>query len=65
MLRVIAGIGLCAELVLVDTYLAEIFPTAIRTTGSGVCYSLSRAPSTVMPFVAVPALAALGPVQQR
>jgi putative MFS transporter len=43
-------------------YQAEIFPTAIRTTASGVAYSLSRATSVVMPFVAVPALAALGPV---
>ena len=43
-------------------YQAEIFPTAIRSTASGVAYSLSRATSTVMPFVAVPALAALGPV---
>ena len=43
-------------------YQAEIFPTAIRSTASGVCYSLSRATSTVMPFIAVPALAALGPV---
>jgi putative MFS transporter len=41
---------------------AEIFPTAIRSTASGICYSLSRATSTVLPFVAVPALAALGPV---
>ena len=31
-------------------------------TAAGVCYSLSHAPSTVMPFVAVPALAAFGPV---
>jgi putative MFS transporter len=43
-------------------YQAEIFPTAIRTTASGICYSLSRATSTVLPFLAVPALAALGPV---
>ena len=43
-------------------YQAEIFPTAIRSTASGICYSLSRATSTVLPFVAVPALAALGPV---
>ncbi|WP_319448814.1 MULTISPECIES: MFS transporter [unclassified Mycobacterium] len=43
-------------------YQAEIFPTAIRTTASGIAYSLSRATSTVMPFIAVPALAALGPV---
>ncbi len=43
-------------------YQAEIFPTAIRSTASGICYSLSRATSTVMPFIAVPALATLGPV---
>lgn len=43
-------------------YQAEIFPTAIRSTASGIAYSLSRATSTAMPFVAVPALAALGPV---
>src|SRR4029079_2039982 len=43
-------------------YQAELFPTAIRSTASGICYSLSRATSTVLPFVAVPALAALGPV---
>jgi MFS transporter, putative metabolite:H+ symporter len=43
-------------------YQAEIFPTVIRSTASGICYSLSRATSTVLPFVAVPALAALGPV---
>jgi MFS transporter, putative metabolite:H+ symporter len=43
-------------------YQAEIFPTAIRTTAGGVAYSLSRATSAVLPFVAVPALAALGPV---
>jgi putative MFS transporter len=43
-------------------YQAEIFPTAIRSTASGIAYSLSRATSTVLPFIAVPALAALGPV---
>ena len=43
-------------------YQAEIFPTAIRSTATGVCYSLSRATSAVLPFVAVPALAAFGPV---
>jgi putative MFS transporter len=43
-------------------YQAEIFPTPIRTTAGGVAYSLSRATSAVLPFVAVPALAALGPV---
>ncbi|OHT84994.1 MFS transporter [Mycobacteroides saopaulense] len=43
-------------------YQAEIFPTAIRTTAGGVAYSLSRATSTVLPFVAVPALSSFGPV---
>jgi MFS transporter, putative metabolite:H+ symporter len=43
-------------------YQAEIFPTAIRSTASGIAYSLSRATSVVLPFVAVPALATLGPV---
>src|ERR1700710_2959188 len=43
-------------------YQAEIFPTAIRSTASGAAYSLSRATSTALPFIAVPALAALGPV---
>ena len=43
-------------------YQAEIFPTVIRSTASGVAYSLSRATSVVLPFVAVPALAAFGPV---
>lgn len=43
-------------------YQAEIFPTAIRSTAGGVAYSLSRLTSTVLPFVAVPALTTLGPV---
>lgn len=43
-------------------YQAEIFPTAIRSTASGVAYSLSRATSVALPFVAVPLLASLGPV---
>jgi putative MFS transporter len=43
-------------------YQAEIFPTAIRSTASGVAYSLSRATSVVMPFIAVPLLATAGPV---
>lgn len=43
-------------------YQAEIFPTAIRNTASGAAYSLSRATSVVLPFVAVPVLAAFGPV---
>ncbi len=43
-------------------YQAEIFPTAIRATASGVAYSLSRATSVVLPFVAVPLLASAGPL---
>ena len=43
-------------------YQAEIFPTAIRSTASGVAYSLSRATSVVLPFIAVPLLGTLGPV---
>jgi MFS transporter, putative metabolite:H+ symporter len=43
-------------------YQAEIFPTAIRSTASGVAYSLSRATSVVLPFVAVPLLGTVGPV---
>ncbi|AWT53422.1 major facilitator family protein transporter [Mycolicibacterium smegmatis MKD8] len=43
-------------------YQAEIFPTAIRSTASGAAYSLSRAASAVLPFIAVPLLTAFGPV---
>ena len=43
-------------------YQAEIFPTSIRSTASGVAYSLSRGTSVVLPFVAVPLLATAGPV---
>lgn len=43
-------------------YQAEIFPTAIRSTASGLAYSVSRAVSAVLPFAAVPALAKVGPV---
>ncbi|MFC5062640.1 MFS transporter [Actinomycetospora atypica] len=43
-------------------YQAEIFPTAIRSTASGVAYSLSRGTSVVLPFIAVPLLATAGPV---
>jgi len=43
-------------------YQVEIFPTTIRSTASGAAYSLSRATSVVLPFIAVPALAAFGPV---
>ncbi|AQT80677.1 MFS transporter [Mycolicibacterium litorale] len=43
-------------------YQAEIFPTAVRSTASGLAYSVSRAVSAVLPFAAVPALAKVGPV---
>jgi putative MFS transporter len=43
-------------------YQAEIFPTAIRSSASGIAYSLSRATSIVLPFIAVPLLGTLGPV---
>jgi putative MFS transporter len=43
-------------------YQAEIFPTSIRSTASGVAYSLSRATSVVLPFIAVPLLVTAGPV---
>ncbi|RLV47941.1 MFS transporter [Nocardioides mangrovicus] len=37
-------------------YQAEIFPTTIRATAVGTCYSLSRLISAVLPFIAVSAL---------
>ena len=43
-------------------YQAEIFPTTIRATASGAAYSLSRATSVVLPFIAVPLLTTAGPV---
>lgn len=46
----------------IHIYQVEIFPTVIRSTASGAAYSLSRATATVLPFVAVPALAMFGPV---
>ncbi|SRR5581483_98184 len=41
-------------------YQAEIFPTRMRGTAVGVAYSLSRLTSAILPFIAVPALAAYG-----
>lgn len=38
-------------------YQAEIFPTAIRSSAVGIAYSLSRATSAILPFIAVSALA--------
>lgn len=43
-------------------YQAEIFPTRVRSSAVGMCYSLSRAVSAVLPFVAVAALDGFGPV---
>ena len=42
------------------TYQAEIFPTGIRSSAISVAYSLSRATSAVLPFVALNALDHLG-----
>lgn len=42
-------------------YHAEIFPTAIRSAAISIPYSLSRLTSGIMPFIAIPVLAALGP----
>ena len=42
-------------------YQTEIFPTSVRATAVGACYSLSRATSAVLPFVAVSALATFSP----
>jgi MFS transporter, putative metabolite:H+ symporter len=41
-------------------YQAEIFPTRLRSSAIGVTYSLSRAASALMPFIAIAALASLG-----
>ncbi|MEV1294864.1 MFS transporter [Pseudonocardia sp. NPDC049635] len=41
-------------------YMAEVFPTRIRSTMVGVCYSLGRLSAGVMPFVGLPILAAFG-----
>jgi putative MFS transporter len=37
-------------------YQTEIFPTRIRSSAIGIAYSLSRAASAALPFIAVPAL---------
>jgi putative MFS transporter len=41
-------------------YQAEIFPTRIRGAAVGTAYSISRLSSAVLPFVALPLLAAAG-----
>jgi putative MFS transporter len=40
---------------------AEIFPTAIRATGAGIAYGMSRLSTAAMPFVLVPVLRTWGP----
>ncbi|GAA4635851.1 MFS transporter [Actinoallomurus vinaceus] len=42
------------------SYQAEIFPTGIRSSAISIAYSLSRATSAVLPFVALHALKDLG-----
>ncbi|MCO5968957.1 MFS transporter [Actinoallomurus soli] len=42
------------------SYQAEIFPTGIRSSAISVAYSLSRATSAILPFVALHALQSLG-----
>ncbi len=65
-LIVVAGFALTASSNVFSNafhiYQAEIFPTSIRSTASGVAYSLSRGTSVVLPFIAVPLLATAGPV---
>lgn len=41
-------------------YQGELYPTALRATGAGVAYSISRLASGAMPFVLVPLLNASG-----
>jgi putative MFS transporter len=41
-------------------YQAEIFPTRIRSSAIGIAYSLSRATSAALPFVAIAVLDHLG-----
>ncbi|GIH18577.1 MFS transporter [Rugosimonospora africana] len=41
-------------------YQTEIFPTAVRSSAIGIAYSLSRAASALLPFIAVAALDRLG-----
>jgi putative MFS transporter len=63
-LIVVAGFVLtCASNVFSNgfhTYQAEIFPTTVRSSAISVAYSLSRATSAVLPFVALHALDRLG-----
>lgn len=43
-------------------YQAEIFPTRLRATASGMTYSLSRLSSALLPFILLPVLTASGSV---
>jgi putative MFS transporter len=42
-------------------YVAEQYPTEIRTTATGIAYSLSRLAAAALPFVLLPILQAHGP----
>ena len=41
-------------------YQSEIFPTGIRSSAIGIAYSLSRASSAALPFIAISVLDHLG-----
>lgn len=41
-------------------YLGEVYPTALRATGAGAAYSISRLTTAVLPFMLIPALT-MGP----
>lgn len=42
------------------TYQGELYPTAVRASGSGISYSLGRIANAVMPFILVPVLQSAG-----
>lgn len=41
-------------------YLGELYPTALRATGAGLAYSVSRLTTAALPYILIPALA-IGP----
>lgn len=43
------------------TYLGELYPTAIRATGAGAAYSLSRLATAALPYLLLPVLEHSGP----
>ncbi|MQY28062.1 MFS transporter [Nocardia aurantia] len=42
-------------------YLGELYPTALRATGAGAAYSISRLTTAALPYILIPALSAHGP----